>query len=78
MPLEADGNNDTSEDSLRCSLGSSIEADVGNQTSAKRLQGALAMSMTDGNDKDELILSRICQSNWMRVMRQMQSGLNVH
>ena len=54
MSLEVDYNNYTSKERLWHSLESSIEADVGNQRNTERHQRALAMSMMDENDSDEI------------------------
>ena len=54
MSLVVDDNNDTSKDRLRRWLDSSIEADMGYQTNAKRTQCARATSKVDGNVDDEI------------------------
>ena len=55
-----------------------VEPGESNETDEERLQRALAMSMMDGNDNDELDLSRLCQPNRMRVLRRMKCSFNMH
>ena len=53
--LEVDDIIDTSRESLRRSLDSSVSVDVDNLTNSERLQLALAMSIMDENDNDDSV-----------------------